>query len=317
MKNVLMISAAVLTATTILLSGCKKDEDDPPIVPNPIGPSLPQSSAQVLHLGLNGSPNANAGNVAIESSNVTWTTDRHGNANSAANFAGGSAGNGQIIHYSGGNFINASTTISVWYKISGTPWPESIFMFGCAGHLGYFFELAADQAWCKYPTSHALTPDPENHNFGTAWTDPNGDGQTNDQIVYEYLAGGNNPTMSEVLGGTEWHQLVMTYDAVTGMKTIYVDNRKLMAINLKAGASDEWKMGNLALTTAGDNDVPVTGQIADLVLGFCNSPDATNPGDYGNYSTSARTFKGALDDFRIWNVALTESEVATLYDYEN
>lgn len=316
MKKVILASAALLTASALILSGCKKEDDPDPVVPTPTGPTLPQSSAQVLHLGLNGSANANAGSVAVESSSVTWTADRHGNANSAANFGGGAAGQGQIIRYSGGSFINPSTTISVWYKIDGMPWTGSKFMFGFAANLGYFFEMADNQAWCKLATSHALTPDPNNHNFGTAWTDPNGDGQTNDQVVYDYLAGAGNPTMAEILGGSGWHQLVMTYDAASGLKTIYVDNRKLMSVNLKNGATDEWKMGNLALTTAGDNDVPVTGYVEELVLGYLAAPGTTNP-DWANHATATNTFVGALDDFRIWNVALTESEVATLYDYEN
>ncbi len=316
MKKVVFIAAALLTSSALIFTGCKKDEEEPTTtVPTPTGPSLPQSSAQVLHLGLNGSANANVGTVAVESSNVTWTTDRHGNANSAAYFAGGAAGAGQIIRYSGGNFVNPSTTISVWYKIDGTPWAGSKFLFGCAANLGYFLEMADNQGWCKFATSHALSPDPNNHNFGTAWTDPNGDGQTNETVTFDYLAGNGNPTMAEVMGGSGWHQMVMTYDAVSGMKTIYVDNRKLMAVNLKGG-SDEWKMSDLAIATMGDNDVANTGYITDLVLGYLAAPGTTNP-DWANYSNATNTFVGAMDDFRIWNVALTESEVATLYDYEN
>lgn len=296
-----------------MISSCKKDEEEPVVVPTPT-PTVPQSASQVLHLALNGNANASVGTTTTVTNTAGWTTNRSGTANSAAYLDGGTAaGNGQIIEISGSNLISPSMTVSVWYKIDpATFGPGSRIMFGLATERGYFFELAGDQAWCKFATSHRLNPDPNSHYFGTAWTDPNGDGTVGGQVVYDYTG-----SLTSMLGGTGWHQMVMTHDATSAVKTIYVDGVKLMQVDLDNDASEEWHMNNIDIADQADGTGdPIAGIVANLTLGYFCSPSNTATG-WSDYSTSTNTFQGAIDDFRIWNIALTESEVAALYDFEN
>jgi len=52
-----------------------------------------------------------------------------------------------------------------------------------------------------------------------------------------------------------------------------------------------------------------------LALGYFASRDNTNP-DWAKYPNAASTFKGYMDDLRLFNVALSASEVSSLYTAE-
>ncbi len=148
-----------------------------------------------------------------------------------------------------------------------------------------------------------------NHYFGTAWTDPNGDGQTNEQVLYDYNGSIQN------LVKDNWHQLVMTFDAASSVKTIYVDGVKVMQVDLDVNAT-EWGLKDLKIADKADGTgEAIAGIDPKLTLGFMCSRNNTATG-WSNYAEATNTFKGALDDFRIFNKALTESEVATFYNAE-
>jgi hypothetical protein len=314
MKKTIMLTSGLLIAGAFILNGCKDDEviETPPVVVVP-EPTVPKSENVVLHLPLNGNSNASVGTVSQVTNTATYIEDRKGGAGGAAYLDGNAAaGTGQIIEISGGNFVPSSTTISCWYQIDpATYGPGSRVMFGIASKLGYFMELAGDQAWCKFVTSHKVTPDPMNHYFGQDYADPNGNGDTSGIVTFDYLG-----SLSGVIGGSEWHQLVMTYDELSALKTIYVDGLKLMQVDLNSAPSDEWHMAALKIADQAEfTGVPVTGIVQNLTLGYFCSP-ANTAVDYSIYSGANNTWKGGLDDFRIWNVALSESEVTALYDFE-
>lgn len=314
MKKVMFLSAALLTASALVFTGCKKDEEEEAVITPPTPEAtVPQNGAQQLYLPLNGNASASVGTANLVTNTATYGADRFGNANSAAIFDGSAtAGAGSIIEVSGGNFISPSITISCWYKIDPTTFgPGSRVMFGLATERGYFMEVAGDQAWTKFASSHALSPDPNNHYFGTAWTDPNGDGSTNETVLYDYLG-----SIADLFGGTAWHQLVITHDATSAIKTIFVDGTKVMQVDLDANTT-EWYLSGMGIANQADGTgEAVAGIVPNLTLGYFCSPSNTATG-WSNYATATNTWKGMMDDFRIWNVALSESEVAALYDFEN
>ncbi|MCF8371372.1 MAG: Ig-like domain-containing protein [Bacteroidales bacterium] len=271
----------------------------------------PQKDFQTLYLQFDGSITDLVGFNTAGFEQVTYTTDRFGKADGAASFNGSTApGNGDIVELSGDKLITPSMTISTWFKASSADFTNSRILFGLATERGYFMELGGDAvAWMKLATSHKVSPDSSSHYFGTAWTDPNGDGLVGGQTVYDYTG-----SISDLVAD-KWSHLVMTYDATTSLKTIYIDGIKLMQVDLNLD-SPEWGLTDLAIADKMDaTGDPVTGIDPVLTLGYFCSRANTATG-WSVYSGAENTFKGAMDDFRLFEKALTESEVQALYNSE-
>lgn len=270
--------------------------------------SPPQAENQIAYWNFNGSAVATEGDFETVFEQVTYTTDRFGFTNSAAEFGGASeAGQGDIIEIEASDdLITPSRTISVWFKVDKEDYNSSRFLMGMAAERGFFMELGSEGiAWLKLPTSHALDPDPMGHEFGINWSDPNGDGAVGGQILYEYEG-----SISDLVADGEWHQLVLAYDAGTSMKTIYVDGNKIMELDIDSD-TDEWYLKNLAIDTRGVEETIDT----KLAFGYAGSRD-NQATDWANYANATNTFKGLMDDVRIFSVGLSATEVKTLYDAE-
>ncbi len=97
----------------------------------------------------------------------------------------------------------------------------------------------------------------------------------------------------------KWTHIALTYDAATSQITLFADGMPVSAIDHKV--------------LDGGHYGPVTFKsVSGLVLGtyaFQVNPSLTNHGP----ETWARSFAGALDQFRIYNVAIPQSEVTNLY----
>ena len=106
----------------------------------------------------------------------------------------------------------------------------------------------------------------------------------------------------------------MTYDVNTQMKTIYLDAVILLQVNLSS--TEGWNLTDLAIADKVDGTgAPVTGIDPKLALGFFCSRDNTATG-WSTYSTATNTYKGALDDMRIFSKALSTNEVTQLFNAE-
>lgn len=292
------------TSYTLKISGLKSDKGESlsavTVSFTTAGVGLdtpPQKEAQVMYLQLNGTVADLTANATVASEQVAWTTDRFGTANGAADFRGATApGNGDLIELSGSTFINASTTISVWYKIDVNNYiaPGNKPMFGIAAENGYFFEMgdgASGPGWIKFTTDHIVSPDPMNHLFGTAWNDINGSQVVGGNITYAFAG-----SVTDLVKDT-WHLFTVTYDNTTYLKTIFMDGVKIQQWNLM-DANGEWNLKDVALNTT------VAGVDPKLALGYFCSKANTATG-WADFATSSNAFKGFLDDFRIFNKALT------------
>lgn len=272
----------------------------------------PQKDAQVLYVPFTGTIEDVTGNSTNTFEQVSWTTDRWGNTDAAAMFNGATtSGTGDIVEISGGSLINPSTTVSVWFKVNSADYTAgSKFMFGLATERGFFMEMGGDLAWTKFATSHALSPDPNSHFFGTAWTDPNGDGSVGGQTLYDYAG-----SIKDLIGDNTWAQLVMTFDASTSIKTIYINGVKAMQVDIDLDAT-EWYLKDLAIADKADGTGDaIVGIDPVLTLGYACSR-ANSATGWSIYADNTNTFKGAMDDLRIFDKALTESEVSQLYNSE-
>lgn len=264
----------------------------------------PQVDNQVAYWNFDNNANDYTGthNTVVEE--VSYTVDRQGFDNGAASFNG----DGDIVEIAySSDLISPNHTLTVWYKVSLADYEGSRFMFGLGTERGYFNEVGGGLGWFKYASSHSVGTNPSNNGpIGTAWTDPNGDGITDDQVLIDYTG-----SITDLMDG-KWVMLAMTVDD-TGMKTIYLDGQIIMQVNLNNNA--DWPLEGLALN---DADAATVGLDSNLGIGWAGSTTnkATGWADYAADKNNNRTYKGLLDDMRIFNVALSQSEITTLYNAE-
>jgi hypothetical protein len=261
--------------------------------------TAPQSSAQTLYIQFGNSIVDLTGNATVASQQVAFTTDRFGNANGAANFRGATAaGNGDIVELSGTKFISPSMSLSVWFYINQSDYvaPGNKPLLGLAANNGYMFEIGdgdANPNWLKWTTNHKVDPDPQAHIFATSW----GDFSTT-----------TDGKAVNTLTKTGWHHLALTFDATSYTKSYYLDGTKIFTLNLLDAANNEWNLKDMLLNN-------LAGVDAKLALGYFASKANTNP-DWAVYANAASTFKGYMDDLRIFNTTLSASDVTTLYTAE-
>ncbi|NEN24598.1 hypothetical protein G3O08_13905 [Cryomorpha ignava] len=280
--------------------------------------TAPQAGNQRMYLQLNGNVVDVTGNAAAGFTQVSYTTDRFGNENSAAYFGGsfGAPGTGDIVELSGDNFLFPSMTYSLWVKIDHADYPEgqSKRVFGIGVERGYFLELGDNGvAWMKVATSHEVSPDPANISFATSWSDNiNGGGNTDDLTLVNYTGSISN----DIMTSNDWHQIIMSYNAETTMKSIYVDGTLIAQYNLSWNSDPtfEYNMKDMAFNDLSGIE-PVVGLDKTLALGFTSSRANTATG-WSIYTNEQNTYKGSMDDFRIWNVALTPEQASGLYTAE-
>jgi len=257
-------------------------------------------NGQMLYVKFDGSIMDETGNNSKSfDQNITFGKDRFGNDGMAATFAGATAaGNGSLIEISGDKLINSSMSLSLWFYVNTDDYvaPGNKPMFGMAANNGYFFEVGdGDNAinWIKPATDHMVSPDPKGHGYATSW----GDFGTTDSDV-----------AVSTLMTTGWHHFMMTFDADTYTKTDYLDGQKVKTFVLLDETNNEWNLKDMALN-------PADGVDGVLALGYFCSRANTNP-DWANFSAATNTFKGMMDDFRLFDSALSEAQVSTLYSQE-
>lgn len=277
--------------------------------------TAPQRGAQTLYLQFDGDVEDLAGTATAAFEQNSWTTDRFGKENAAAYFDGApnGPGTGDAVEMTGGQFMSPSQTVSVWFKINSTDYAQgnpSRMMFGSAVLHGYFVEVftaTADKKirGLKYTTVHKVDPDPNNHVGGQAWTEVTGGGNPDGERTVVDWAGDPSDFLAD-----KWCHMVMTFDAASYTKTIYLDGVMVKQMNYNAGTT-EWYLKDLTyMPNQADID-------QNLMIGFAAARgNMSNTDSWGYYNATEQTFKGAIDDFRIYNVALNSDEVNSLYNSE-
>ena len=309
---------------------------------------VPQNANQVLYLSFDGESTADeAGSNTVSTvQTLNFTEDRRGTANAAAFFDG----TGNLVEVAANaELISPSTTISYWFKTDvvdyngqdGSGSPQTRFLMGLGVEKGYLLEIGRrsndpgadgyNEFFLKYATNHVNigengTAVPK----ATAWT------ELNSQITVNFDAAAQSgwsyaldqlqedpPNRSylgsEVMG--KWTHLVMTVDAAAQTKTLYINGVKWASFQWISSGAD-WLFTDLSLKTENNDGSPIEGLEGSLALGFAGSSTNTATGwaDHAttltNPAEGQKFFKGGIDQFRIFNVALTDAEVQTLYDNE-
>lgn len=200
----------------------------------------------------------------------------------------GTAVSGGTLVYNNANDFGASSsfTVAFWEK-NTVPQNEPQWLF----------TLPSKDGW----TASNLTAFVEHQNGGSTATDAVVKvvwGPDADQW-FEFTAA--NGKMPGNLLNNEWHHMAFVYDETTSKLTYYVDGQALTG--LPAALTDVKKGGNPRGAAQFVNPV-----------GFVIGGWSKHGGFGGSTDAWIQPWKGALDQFRLYNKALTATEVAALYN---
>jgi hypothetical protein len=293
MKKTKLFSIAGLAACAVLalnLSSCSDDATNDSGTA-PIG-------------GYNTSDEIASGNLVAKFSFEDNVTDAKGNITggnaTGTSFVAGAKGKawqgataGYVLYTSVGSKITAmqSTTISSWVKTSAhADGAESWFqLLNDSNWIGNLFILQESGAAGNDSTRIKFTVNNWN---ATAWKEQ-----------WTDLGTGANRMK---IGNDAWHHVVCSYDASTSKVAMYVDGVKM---NLPASVTDKFQ------------DDPAKGGAPLGALAFKNATKFVFgcykqhlPG--GTPDAWMKNYDGGLDEFRIYDKALADSDVSALYQLE-
>lgn len=274
----------------------------------------PQADNQLSYFSFSGDMRDEVGTHTpdtVDVRHLKFGEDRFGFAGMAGEFDGTTS----IVEIPDGQqyMKDKDFTISVWIKASSTK--NGHFVLGLAAWKGFHLELAGDWSSIKLTTQYAEAggaSDSEDNWFpGTGETNQNTgwQGWTFQKDVLPHGGGVGTFYFKD-----KWAQIVCTYDATAKLATMYLNGEEV-----KQHDFNLWPDGDPKRTITG---VKFAGNLAGggnkLALGFLQGSQNriitdswADPSDlYSNH------FKGLMDDVRIFKVALTASEVATLYAAE-
>jgi len=313
---------------------------------------VPQAENQVLYLSFdNEVAEDEAGAHTVTASDLSFVDDRRNVAGSAVYFSG----DGNIIEIDyDDDLLSASQTISFWFKTNksdfagedGSGLPQQQRLLGLAAGNGYHVEMGRrskdptadgyNEFYFKIATTHINV----GANSDAVWAAGNAL-EVNSQRTVTFEAGvkngfsyadanlGQDPPDRAYLGDLimdKWTHVVMTHDAMTRTKTIYINGTKMLQFQwISTDNLLDWTFTDMVLKDlANDGVTPVDGLDNTLALGFAAGKEHTASGAWADYNLhlnerppeQVQFFIGALDQVRMFSVPLSEAEVQTLYDNE-
>lgn len=253
-----------------------------------------------------GSYDPTAGDIV----DLTFADSRNAAAGKAASFNGTST----IVEIPNADqFLeNDDFAISFWVKADASE--PGHFVLGLAGWYGFQFEIAGDYAWVKMASQYAQG-DGSTASEDAFW---NGDGKTKDNGGWQGWTFNKDVTASGGVGETyfkdKWAHVVVTYNATTQVNTMYVNGEKVKEHDFEFWPDGDKKKTITGVAYAG-NDAPGN----KLALGFIQARENRLITDeWADYASDAadKHFKGLLDDVRIFDTALSATEVQLMYNSE-
>ena len=289
----------------------------------------PREANQQIYVSLDNSTDDRTGNYALANEGaVTYGEDRFGQLNSAAFFDGDAT----IIEYEEGvNLISPEFSLSVWLRVDTVDHFNaegnlaSMFAIGMGNFNGWQMELRGGNARFdqlvvaqRFTSTDPNAPTPA-EDF-TVW---NLDGQLED---FEINRGADFE--ANVSGGLQgllvdkWAHLVYVYNQSENSRFFYINGELVRRTNFNNSTVE--RIQNITGMVFGPNesqDEPSDPEFISrrLALGFVHGSDSKmwvgTP--FGDYSIpTSNHYKGGMDDFRIWDAALTQAEVQQLYNDE-
>jgi hypothetical protein len=283
---------------------------------------IPQEESIVVYVPFDGVITDEGGHTILND-DVSFAEDRFGNFAASGDFNGTT--NFVGIEY-GADMNNANTTISYWMKLPaseayvdhiGTT-SEGVTQyvtFGIGGNNGLYHEfnrftccdLGFDIDVLKFFTNHLNSGNAST--FAGSSIEMKNEGNPGGDKVIEV---DNVEWLRQQTG--EWVHIVTSWDALGRRKAFYINGVPSTVFEL--GASDEFALDDAVIDTEGIDDDPTNNK--NLYLGTGVPFWATLEGGAVTpfRGGKAFAFKGQMDDFRMFSVALTDAEVQTLYDSE-
>lgn len=280
---------------------------------------VPNAANQIAYWTFDGKANDETGDYPADNVvEITYGNDRYDQGNSAAYFDGDES----IIEILDGDRLMAANdlTVSFWVKASSlfhldaNGNPAGHFVFGLGAFFGMQFEIPSDFSSCKLAVAYE-----KEDGTGTSedlWF--NGSGQDKDNggwQGWDYVANLTGSGGVEALLKDKWAHVVCTYNATEKQGRMYI-NGDLM----KSQDFDLWPENDAKRTIKG---VTYYGNEPDveniLAFGFIKSIGSKmwETEGWGGYTfPTANHFKGALDDFRVFNVPFSADDAKALYDAE-
>lgn len=284
---------------------------------------VPQEDNLVVYVDFEGEVREAFGHTILNSE-VTFGEDRFGSFNGAADFNG--VDNYIGIEYSA-DMSNASTTVSYWMRLPEQSVFEAHFgttaegtitqfvTFGIGGNNGTYHEwnrftccdLGYDIDVLKYVTNHL--------NSGSAselaadFSEMKNEGNPNDIKVVE---ADNVDWLRESVGN--WVHVVTSWDASARRKAFYINGVPLTVFEFVAG--DEYALDDAIIDVEGINLDPANNPNLYLGTGVPFWANIEGDGVVPFRGGREYGFKGQMDDFRMFSVALTDAEVQELYNAE-
>ncbi|MFT4742011.1 MAG: hypothetical protein ACI9L9_002808 [Marivirga sp.] len=283
---------------------------------------IPQEANMVVYVPFDGVVVDEAGHTVLND-DVSFAEDRFGNFGASGDFNGTT--NFVGIEYAA-DMNNANTTVSYWMKLpTSAAYTEHIgstatgvtqyVTFCIGGNNGTYHEfnrftccdLGFDIDVLKYVTNHLNSGNAST--FAASFIEMKNEGNPGGEKVVE---ANNVEWLREQTG--EWVHIVTSWDTSGRRKAFYINGVPSTVFEL--GASDEYALDDLVIDTEGI-DADATNN-KNLYLGTGVPFWATLEGGAVKpfRGGKAFAFKGQMDDFRMFSVALTDAEVKTLYDSE-
>jgi hypothetical protein len=275
----------------------------------------PQSGSQMAYFTFDGHADDAMGSYdADDVVDITWVADRFGQMESAAQFNG----NTSIIEVpNGADLLTENWTLSFW------SWVDTVdhvnadgnnaghFIMGVGAFYGFQVETNGSANVLILAANYSKedgTTIPNNF-FVIANGEDAANGGWEAIEVRANITGGLKTLLAQ-----KWAHVVITYDSEENKRSLYVNGQLIERDNLNI-PSDLSTVNGLTFDPSGSADV-----IGDkLAFGFPFDRSTTMWKDepWGGYSfPTANHFKGALDDVRFFDAALSEAEVLTLYNAE-
>ena len=276
----------------------------------------PQSASQLSYFPFTGNMNDEVGThtpVAADVKNLTFVEDRFGFAGLAGDFNGTTT----IVEIPNGEqyMANKDFSISFWIKANSTK--ESHFVLGLGAWKGFQFEIAGGP-WTAVNKGVKLATQ---YDLGLVGNPPVQSTDAEDTWYNGEANGWQGSTFAKVLPNStsiyfkdKWAHVVWIYNSGAKVGSMYINGDKTRSWDFNLWPSGEAKKGALGVKFAGN----LTGGGNKLALGFIQgSLNRIITDTWADYADPLNNhFKGVMDDVRIFKVALTASEVTTLYTAE-
>jgi hypothetical protein len=274
----------------------------------------PQSASQLSYFSFSGDVKDEAGThtpAAADVKDLTFTTDRFGHAGLSGNFNGSTT---MVEIPDADKYMeHKNLTVSFWIKVNGTK--AGNFVMGLAVTKGFNFEIANDWTSVKFVSQYAdvngLADSEDNLFSGTGVTKDNGGWQG---WTFHKNIQAQGGTVGSIYFQDKWAHVVHTYDATTRLATLYINGEKVKQTNFNLWGTNDPKRTITGVKYAGN----LTGGGNKLALGFIQgSQNRVVTATWGDPAYPfTYHYQGQMDDVRIFKVALTSAEVATLYTAE-